>query len=121
MRPAGYDPIVKTSTPRQIARVATAGGSMIILGAALIWLVTPVGWLLVLVGGLLLFGGPMMIAAWASGALREQDHKVEVRTFVVDLFRQSSRRHQGRTSPPNTTLIDESPSPGLAVASRSER
>jgi hypothetical protein len=78
---------VRSSTTREIATVATAGGSMIILGAVLIRLVTPVGWLLVLVGALLLFGGPMMIAAWASGALREQDHKVEVRTFVVDLFR----------------------------------
>jgi hypothetical protein len=78
---------VRDSTPRSLARAAAAGGFTIILGVALVWLVTPVGWALVLAGTCLLFGGPMLIAARASGALQEPDHKVEGRAFLIDLFR----------------------------------
>lgn len=106
MRRSGYPPNREEFNATSNRWVATAGGSIILVGAALIWLVTRVGWLLVLVGALLLFAGPMMIAAWASGALREQHHRVEVRTFVVDLFRTVKPPTSGTDIPPEHDAPD---------------
>jgi hypothetical protein len=87
-----------------LAKVAGTGVVLIALGGVLVWLLTPLAWVLVLAGALLLFGGPMIVAARASGALHEQDHKVEGRTFVIDLFRsikQPNAAHGDRQGDPS--------------------
>ncbi len=78
----GTDPAVK-----RLAHIAVASAVLIVLGFVLASLLTPWAGLLILLGAVLLFFGPLFIAAIASRALREQDHKVDGRTFVVDLFR----------------------------------
>jgi hypothetical protein len=71
----------------RLAKVAGAGVVLLALGGVLVWLLTPLAWALVLIGAAFLLVGPVIVAGKASGALHAQDHKVEGRTFVIDLWR----------------------------------
>jgi protein-S-isoprenylcysteine O-methyltransferase Ste14 len=68
----------------RLVAVAVVAAVLIAVGVPVALLVTPVAWVLVVLGVFLVALGPMLIA-WAASP--KPDHKVEGRTFVVDLFR----------------------------------
>jgi hypothetical protein len=75
------------SPGRCLAKLAAAGLVLMGLGGLLVWLVTPMGWLLAVVGALLFFVGPLVVAWTAAGSAARPDHRVEGRTYVIDVFR----------------------------------
>jgi hypothetical protein len=74
-----------------VSQKLLAPAGLLALGGAVVWLLTSAGWLLVLAGTALLTYGPLFIAWDASRSVRKPDHKVEGRTFVIDLFRSVKR------------------------------
>jgi len=67
-----------------LAKLSIAGGMLLVVGGGVAWLITPLGWIAVVLGVVVLAYGPFAIA-W--GEYQKPDHKVEGRTFVIDLFR----------------------------------
>lgn len=76
-----------TSPTQRLSYVVCGGLALIALGALVTWLVTPDGWPVIALGATLVFLGPWAVAWTAFRDDGLPDHKVEGRTFVVDLFR----------------------------------